>query len=205
MQGLGGTPMVTPHMPIAPPPREVEALWLTAWAAGQTGLPYVDACMRYLAATGWLNFQARATVVAFAAQHLRLDWRAIGTVLARRLTDYEPTIHWPQVQIHSGVAAGPPPRPCNPVRHGQAQDPTGVFTRRWVPELAKVPDVFLHEPWKWHSAADLLRRPYPEPLVPPTTSARSASRANCTAGVGLTARASAPRRPATVDQLSLDL
>ncbi len=158
-------------------PREPDALRLAAWEKGETGLPFLDACMRYLRATGWLNFRMRGMVTSVAAYHLWLDWRATGAVLARRFTDYEPGIHWPQVQMQSGVTGINTLRIYNPVKQGQDQDPTGAFTRRWVPELAAVPDAFLQEPWKWSGAGSLLGRAYPEPVVDVAASARAAREA----------------------------
>ena len=155
-------------------PRVPDAVRLAAWEAGETGLPFLDACMRYLAATGWLNFRMRSMVMAVASYHLWLDWRATGAVLARRFTDYEPGIHWPQVQMQSGVTGINSIRMYNPVKQGYDQDPTGVFTRAWVPELAGVPNAFLHEPWKWPGAARLR---YPEPVVDVVTAARAAREA----------------------------
>ena len=155
-------------------PREPDAQRLAAWASGETGLPFLDACMRYLAATGWLNFRMRSMVMAVASYQLWLDWRATGPVLARLFTDYEPGIHWPQVQMQSGTTGINTIRIYNPVKQGLDQDPAGTFTRRWVPELAPVPDSFLQEPWKWPGAAALLGRRYPEPLVDATAAARIA-------------------------------
>jgi len=155
-------------------PREPDAQRLAAWASGETGLPFLDACMRYLAATGWLNFRMRSMVMAVASYQLWLDWRATGPVLARLFTDYEPGIHWPQVQMQSGTTGINTIRIYNPVKQGLDQDPAGTFTRRWVPELAPVPDGFLQEPWKWPGAAALLGRRYPEPLVDATAAARIA-------------------------------
>lgn len=155
-------------------PREPDAARLAAWARGETGLPFVDACMRYLNATGWLNFRMRSMVMAVASYHLWLDWRATGAVLARRFTDYEPGIHWPQVQMQSGVTGINTIRLYNPVKQGRDQDPTGTFTRRWVPELGAVPDSFLQEPWKWPEAQRLLGRIYPEPVVDVAAAARAA-------------------------------
>ena len=146
-------------------PRQPDATRLAAWAAGETGLPFVDACMRYLAATGWLNFRMRAMVMSAASYHLWLDWRVTGAHLARMFTDYEPGIHWPQVQMQSGVTAINTPRIYNPVKQGYDQDPMGVFTRRWLPELAAVPDAFLHEPWRWPGFRGLAGRRYPEPII----------------------------------------
>jgi deoxyribodipyrimidine photo-lyase len=120
---------------------------LAAWAGGRTGWPFVDACMRSLAATGWLNFRMRAMVMAVASYHLRLDWRQSGLVLARLFTDYEPGIHWPQVQMQSGTTGTNIPRIYNPVKQGHDQDPDGAFIRRWVPELAALPTPHVHQPW----------------------------------------------------------
>jgi deoxyribodipyrimidine photo-lyase len=128
-------------------PREADAARLAAWEAGETGIPFVDACMRYLRATGWLNFRMRSMLVAVASYHLWLDWRATGPHLARMFTDYEPGIHWPQVQMQSGTTGMNTVRIYNPVKQGRDQDPSGAFTRAWVPEVRDVPDRFLQEPW----------------------------------------------------------
>ena len=181
-------------------PRVADAELLAAWAAGETGLPFLDACMRYLAATGWLNFRMRSMVMAVASYHLWLDWRVTGAVLARRFTDYEPGIHWPQVQMQSGVTGINTVRMYNPVKQGYDQDPTGVFTRRWVPELAAVPDGFLHEPWKWPGARGLR---YPEPVVDLVTAARFARDAvwglRCDSGFGADAAAIVARHGSRKD------
>lgn len=155
-------------------PRDSDAARLAAWTTGETGLPFLDACLRYLAATGWLNFRMRAMVTSVPSYHLWLDWRVTGRHLARRFTDYEPGIHWPQVQMQSGTTGINIPRIYNPVKQGQDQDPTGAFTRAWVPELAEVPDPWLQTPWAWPDARHLIGRRYPEPLVDVATAAREA-------------------------------
>lgn len=142
-----------------------------AWEAGQTGLPFVDACMRSLNATGWLNFRMRSMVMAVASYHLWLDWRATGPHLARMFTDYEPGIHWAQVQMQSGTTGMNTVRIYNPVKQGHDQDPTGTFTRRWLPELRDVPDAYLQEPWLWDGAQSLA---YPPPIVDVKEAARQA-------------------------------
>ncbi|MFT6913163.1 MAG: deoxyribodipyrimidine photo-lyase [Paracoccaceae bacterium] len=147
---------------------------LNAWARGETGLPFVDACMRSLAATGWLNFRMRAMVMATASYHLWLDWRAPGLELARLFTDYEPGIHWSQVQMQSGTTGINTIRIYNPVKQGHDQDPTGDFTRFWLPELADIPDQFLQEPWKAENAGAVLGKRYPVPLVDHMSAARHA-------------------------------
>lgn len=145
-----------------------------AWETGQTGLPFVDACMRFLNATGWLNFRMRSMLIAVASYHLWLDWRMPGLHLARQFTDYEPGIHWSQVQMQSGTTGMNTVRIYNPVKQGIEQDPDGTFTRRWVPELADVPDRFLQEPWRWDAAGHLA---YPAPVVDVTASAKAAREA----------------------------
>ena len=146
-------------------PRPANAALITAWAKGETGFPFADACMRSLIATGWLNFRMRAMMVSFASYNLWLPWQETGLHLARMFTDYEPGIHWPQMQMQSGTTGINTIRVYNPVKQGYDQDPTGAFTRRWLPELAAVPDAFLQEPWSWERASDILGKTYPERIV----------------------------------------
>jgi deoxyribodipyrimidine photo-lyase len=153
--------------------RSSDASHLQAWQKGETGLPYLDACLRYLGATGWLNTRARGLVINAATQLFGLDWRIAGASLARRFTDYEPGIHWPQVQAQAGTTANAT-RLCNPVKQGSDLDPTGAFTRRWLPELSSVPDSYLQTPWRWSGASRLLGRRYPEPIVDLATASRAA-------------------------------
>ena len=112
---------------------------LAAWAEGRTGWPFVDACMRMLRATGWLNFRMRAMVMSVASYQLWQDWRPTGLELARLFTDYEPGIHWPQAQMQSGTTGINTLRIYNPIKQGLDHDPDGSFIRRWCPELARRP------------------------------------------------------------------
>ena len=146
-------------------PRPADRATLTAWENGETGVPFVDACMRYLNATGWINFRMRAMLMSFASYHLWIDWRDSGQHFARAFTDYDPGIHWPQVQMQSGTTGINTLRIYNPVKQGLDQDPTGAFTRRWCPELADVPDPFLQEPWRWDSEGRVIGRTYPRAIV----------------------------------------
>ncbi len=155
-------------------PLEPDHSRLTAWENGETGLPFLDACMRSLGATGWLNFRMRAMVVSVASYHLWLDWRSTGPHLARMFTDYEPGIHWSQMQMQSGTTGINTPRIYNPIKQGADQDPTGAFTRRWLPELADVPDKHLQTPWRWDGAGQVLGKTYPEPIIDVAAAARAA-------------------------------
>lgn len=154
--------------------RGTDAARLHAWRTGQTGVPFVDACIRYLTATGWLNFRMRAMLMSFASYHLWLDWRDTGAHLAQMFTDYEPGIHWSQCQMQSGTTGINTLRIYNPVKQGQDHDPEGRFIRAWVPELASVPTAFLHHPWLWPDAGTLLGKRYPEPIVDLEQAARQA-------------------------------
>lgn len=147
---------------------------LAAWCVGATGFPFVDACMRALDQHGWINFRMRAMLMAFASYHLWLPWRDTGLHLARKFVDYEPGIHWPQVQMQSGTTGINTMRVYNPVKQGFDQDPTGGFVRAFVPELAAVPDGFIHEPWRWPGAGGL---DYPPPIVDHVQAARHAREA----------------------------
>jgi deoxyribodipyrimidine photo-lyase len=155
-------------------PETADPLLLTAWANGATGYPFLDACMRSLSATGWLNFRMRAMVMSFASYNLWQPWRETGLHLARQFTDYEPGIHWPQVQMQSGTTGINTIRIYNVVKQGYDQDPDGVFVRRWVPELADVPDQFVHEPWAWGGADAIIGKTYPARIVDLAASTKAA-------------------------------
>jgi deoxyribodipyrimidine photo-lyase len=158
-------------------PEIADASKLSAWEKGETGFPFVDAGMRALAAHGWINFRMRAMLMSFASYHLWLPWRDSGLHLARQFTDYEPGIHWSQVQMQSGTTGINTMRIYNPVKQGYDHDPEGRFVRAWVPELADVPDAFVQEPWRWEGAGALLGKAYPEPIVDNAAAARAAREA----------------------------
>ena len=152
-------------------PDRADAERLAAWCTGETGFPFIDACMRALNQHGWINFRMRAMLMSFASYHLWLPWRNSGLHLARQFVDYEPGIHWSQVQMQSGTTGINTMRVYNPVKQGMDQDPTGTFVRAFVPELAAVPDAFIHEPWLWSGAASLS---YPPPIVDHRVAAKAA-------------------------------
>ena len=144
-----------------------------AWAEGRTGYPMVDACMRALIATGWINFRMRAMLMSFASYHLWLHWRPTSLHLARLFTDYEPGIHYTQCQMQSGTTGINTIRIYNPIKQGTDHDPKGSFIRKWIPELKEVPDSGIHQPWAF---PDKLNG-YPLPIVDePTARKRAAAK-----------------------------
>ena len=152
---------------------------LDAWRVGRTGWPLVDATMRCLHHTGWAPFRMRALVVSSATWLLWLHWRQVGLALAPLFLDYEPGIHWPQLQMQAGTAGINQIRIYNPSKQVLDHDPDGRFLRRWVPELARVPQPWLPEPWRMPDAAQreagcIIGRDYPAPLVDAAQAARLA-------------------------------
>ena len=108
----------------------------------------VDACVTMLRETGWLNFRMRAMLVSVAAYPLWLHWRPVGEWLATQFLDYEPGIHWSQLQMQSGTTGINTTRVYNPIKQAQDHDPQGHFVRQWLPALQQVPDTWLLEPWR---------------------------------------------------------
>lgn len=127
-------------------PGDFNETFYDAWCEGRTGYPFVDACMRCLIKTGWLNFRMRAMLVSFATYNLWLDWKKISYHLARVFLDYEPGIHYPQLQMQAGTTGINAMRVYNVTKQGHDQDPQGKFIRQYVSELVAVPDEYIHEP-----------------------------------------------------------
>ena len=150
--------------------KEKDQDYLNAWEKGQTGIPMVDAAMRCLVTTGYLNFRMRALVVSFVIHQLWQPWQAISGFLARQFLDFEPGIHFPQIQMQAGETGINTLRIYNPVKNGIEHDPEGKFVLQWIPELSKLPQRFLHTPWEITSMESILYdfkqgEDYPNPIV----------------------------------------
>ncbi len=154
-------------------------VYITAWQTGQTGVPLIDACMRCVVATGYINFRMRAMVVSFFVFNLWQDWRELH-FLARQFLDYEPGIHYPQLQMQSGVTGINTIRIYNPIKNSEEHDEEGVFIKTWIPELQHVPKDCIHEPWKMTSMEQALYQvtigeDYPKPIVDIDATRKAAS------------------------------
>ncbi len=109
---------------------------LRSWLKGRTGFPMVDACMRCLAKTGFINFRMRALITSFACHVLHLDWRYIKDPMARLYADFEPGIHISQLQMQAGVVGINTIRVYNPTKQIIDQDPECLFIKKWISELS---------------------------------------------------------------------
>jgi deoxyribodipyrimidine photo-lyase len=126
-----------------------------------------------------MNFRMRAMMMSFAAYDLWMHWREPSLHLARCFTDYEPGIHYPQCQMQSGTTGINTLRMYDPVKQGHDQDPEGIFIARWVPELAGLPVIYRHEPWRLSSAEQqdtgvIMGKRYPERIVDHRSAVRAA-------------------------------
>jgi len=149
-----------------------DAGFLQAWQRGQTGYPIVDAGMRQLWATGWMHNRVRMITASFLVKDLLLSWEAGARWFWDTLVDADlaaNTLGW-QWTAGCGADAAPYFRIFNPTSQGEKFDPEGGYVRQWVPELARLPDKWLHQPWAAPpdallAAGVILGRTYPEPIV----------------------------------------
>ncbi len=145
---------------------------LKAWQHGQTGYPIVDAGMRELWCTGVMHNRVRMVVASFLVKHLLIDWRLGEQWFWDTLVDADAgsnPANWQWV-AGSGADAAPYFRVFNPILQGEKFDPDGDYVRRWVPELSRLPNMLIHQPWtatpiELSSAGVILGATYPTPIV----------------------------------------
>ncbi|MFE6165015.1 cryptochrome/photolyase family protein [Streptomyces sp. NPDC056486] len=140
---------------------------IAAWVDGRTGYPFVDAAMRQLSHEGWMHNRARLVVASFLTKTLYVDWRVGAQHFLSLLVDGDVANNQMNWQWAAGTGTDTRPnRVLNPVIQGKRFDPRGSYVRRWLPELADVPDRYIHEPWKLtgqdRADADI---DYPDPIV----------------------------------------
>jgi deoxyribodipyrimidine photo-lyase len=143
-----------------------------AWCEGRTGYPVVDAAMRQMVQTGWMHNRARMIVASFLVKHLLIDWRWGERFFMQHLVDGDPAANnggW-QWTAGTGTDAAPYFRIFNPILQGKKHDPEGIYVRRWLPELDRVPDPYIHEPWMMppdvqRDTGCIIGQDYPVPIV----------------------------------------
>lgn len=150
--------------------KSVSEHYKTAWETGQTGYPLVDACMRCLNETGYLNFRMRALVVSFFTHNLWQPWQEATTHLSRMFLDFEPGIHFPQLQMQAGETGVNMLRIYNPAKNSLEHDPKASFIKKWVPELNDLDTPFAHQPYLMTEMEQQLfdfklGKDYPKPIV----------------------------------------
>lgn len=159
---------------------EKNDFFINAWKTGNTGYPLIDACMRSVIATGYLNFRMRAMLVSFLTHNLWQDWRFGVHHLAQQFLDFEPGIHYPQFQMQAATMGVHIIRTYNPIKQSYEHDENGEFIKQWIPELAAVPTQFIHEPWIMNLEEQqtfncIIGKNYPAPIVDLKTSTKMAS------------------------------
>jgi len=128
--------------------KNVNENYIKAWKTGQTGFPLIDASMRCLNETGYLNFRMRAMLVSFFTHNLWQPWQEATQHLSQMFLDFEPGIHFPQLQMQAGETGINMLRIYNPIKNSYEHDPDGEFIKKWVPELRNLTHAFIHEPYK---------------------------------------------------------
>lgn len=120
--------------------------WINAWKSGRTGWPLVDASMRCLIETGYLNFRMRAMLVSVLTHTLNQDWRIAADYLGKLFLDFEPGIHYPQIQMQAGIVGTHIIRSYNPLKQAIEHDSEAIFIKKWLPELKKLPVPLVFNP-----------------------------------------------------------
>ena len=135
-----------------------------AWCEGNTGYPFVDAAMRQLLAEGWMHNRTRMVVASFLVKDLHLEWQLGERFFREHLVDYDvaSNAHGWQWTAGCGTDASPYYRVFNPVEQGKRFDENGDYVRKYVPELAHLKGIEIHEPW---DVLDGYLKDYPQPIV----------------------------------------
>jgi deoxyribodipyrimidine photo-lyase len=135
-----------------------------AWCEGNTGYPFVDAAMRQLLAEGWMHNRTRMVVASFLVKDLHLEWQLGERFFREHLVDYDvaSNAHGWQWTAGCGTDASPYYRVFNPVEQGKRFDENGDYVRKYVPELAHLNGIEIHEPWE---VLDGYQNDYPQPIV----------------------------------------
>lgn len=160
--------------------KSISEKYQEAWQNGLTGFPLVDASMRCLQETGYLNFRMRALVVSFFTHILWQPWQAATTHLSKLFLDFEPGIHFPQMQMQAGETGINNLRIYNPIKNGMDHDEEAVFIKKWVPELRNLDTQFAHQPYLMTTLEQNmynfeLGKDYPAPIVDIKSSRKFAS------------------------------
>jgi deoxyribodipyrimidine photo-lyase len=135
-----------------------------SYKLGKSGEPLVDACIRCLLQTGFVNFRMRAMIVSYGVFGLDIDWRDLGRFLATVFYDYEPGIHWSQIQMQSGVTGINTIRVYSPHKQLLDQDSDCVFVKKWIPELREL-SVKQIQNYTKNNLQELTNGKYPKPIV----------------------------------------
>ena len=161
--------------------KSISEKYQEAWKKGETGFPIVDASMICLRETGYLNFRMRAMLVSFFTHILWQPWQACSQHLSQLFLDFEPGIHFPQLNMQAGETGINDLRIYNPTKNSLTHDENAKFIKKWIPQLAKLPTAFIHEPYLMTELDQqfndfYLGKDYPKPIIDYKTARKKAAK-----------------------------